>query len=87
MNDWIALDRENGLVAFDTETDSLNASQANLIGLSLAVSVGKACYIPLRHETGDSQTELLGKSKLDVKQIEFDAAIKIIRLILEDLAS
>ncbi|MEC8751319.1 MAG: 5'-3' exonuclease H3TH domain-containing protein, partial [Pseudomonadota bacterium] len=84
LNDWVALIEKNGLVAFDTETDSLNASQAILIGISLAVSVGKACYIPLRHETGDSQTELLGKAKLDVKQIDFDAAIEIIRPILED---
>ena len=84
LREWVGLIEKNGLVAFDTETDSLNASQANLIGMSLAVSVGRACYIPLRHETGGDQTELLEKSKLEAKQIEFAAAIKIIRPILED---
>ena len=56
--DWAAIVERNGLVAFDTETDSLNASQANLIGISLAISDGRACYIPLRHEAGADQAEL-----------------------------
>ncbi|MED5226594.1 MAG: 5'-3' exonuclease H3TH domain-containing protein, partial [Pseudomonadota bacterium] len=82
--DWAAIVERNGLVAFDTETDSLNASQANLIGISLAISDGRACYIPLRHEAGADQVELLGKANLELKQIEFEAAIEIIRPILED---
>ena len=63
---------------------TLNASQANLIGISLAISDGRACYIPLRHEAGADQVELLGKANLELKQIEFEAAIEIIRPILED---
>ena len=82
--DWAAIVERNGLGAFDTETDSLNASQANLIGISLAISDGRACYIPLRHEAGADQVELLGKANLELKQIEFEAAIEIIRPILED---
>lgn len=49
LMDWIAMARETGYVAADTETDSLDAMRANLVGVSLAVAPGKACYIPLGH--------------------------------------
>ena len=39
-----------GLVALDTETDGLDAMRARLLGISLAVAPGRACYVPLRHE-------------------------------------
>jgi DNA polymerase-1 len=38
------------LIAFDTETTSIDAMQAEIVGLSLAVETGHACYIPLRHD-------------------------------------
>lgn len=47
---WCARARQSGYVAVDTETDSLIARQAKLIGLSLAVAPGQAAYIPVRHE-------------------------------------
>jgi DNA polymerase-1 len=47
---WIAEAREAGVVALDTETDSLDALRARLVGVSLATAPGRACYIPLRHE-------------------------------------
>ncbi len=50
LNEWIERARKAGCFAFDTETDSLNARQATLIGLSLAVAPGQAAYVPLRHE-------------------------------------
>lgn len=37
------------MVAVDTETDSLDANTANLVGISLCVAPGRAAYIPLRH--------------------------------------
>ncbi|MEM9750014.1 MAG: DNA polymerase I [Pseudomonadota bacterium] len=46
---WVDAAFEAGLVAVDTETDSLNAMQARLVGVSLAIAPGKACYIPLAH--------------------------------------
>ena len=46
---WIALAHEAGVVAFDTETDSLDPIQAGLVGVSLAVAPGQACYIPIGH--------------------------------------
>ena len=38
------------LVAFDTETTSLDYMDAEIVGLSLAVAAGEACYIPLAHD-------------------------------------
>lgn len=38
------------LVAFDTETTSLDYMEAQLVGLSLAVEVGEAAYIPVGHD-------------------------------------
>ncbi len=50
---WIGWASEIGHVALDTETNSLDAMQADLIGVSLAVAPGRACYIPLQHRGGD----------------------------------
>jgi DNA polymerase-1 len=47
---WIAAAHEAGIVAIDTETDSLSALTANLVGFSLAIAAGRACYVPLRHQ-------------------------------------
>ncbi len=49
LDRWIAAAREIGTVAVDTETDSLTPSTAKLVGVSLSVEPGKACYIPLGH--------------------------------------
>jgi DNA polymerase-1 len=46
---WIQAIKDNGYFAIDTETDSLLASTAKLVGVSLAISPGKACYIPIGH--------------------------------------
>jgi DNA polymerase-1 len=50
---WIGWASEVGHVALDTETTSLDAMQADLVGISLAVAPGRACYIPLQHRGGD----------------------------------
>ncbi|MBW3550201.1 MAG: DNA polymerase I [Proteobacteria bacterium] len=50
LDNWIARLHAADEFAFDTETDSLDALCANLVGLSLAVEPGRACYIPLAHQ-------------------------------------
>ncbi len=49
LRQWIARARAAGMVAIDTETTSLNAMQARLVGISLCIEPGEACYIPLGH--------------------------------------
>jgi DNA polymerase-1 len=46
---WRAAIARAELVAFDTETTSLDPMQARIVGLSFAVEPGRACYIPLAH--------------------------------------
>ncbi len=46
---WIDNAYQQGLVAVDTETTSLDQTQAELVGISLSLGPGKACYIPLAH--------------------------------------
>ena len=48
---WIDNAYQQGLVAVDTETTSLDQTQAELVGISLSLGPGKACYIPLAHMT------------------------------------
>jgi DNA polymerase-1 len=63
---WIDAATEQGRVAVDTETTSLDAMRAELVGLSLALRPGKACYIPLAHRSGAAQGALdLGDGKGD----------------------
>lgn len=83
LKQWLFEIKETGIVAFDTETNSLNATQASLVGISLAISDGRACYIPLRHKCL-SQSNLLTSKTDTIKQIPFDKAISLIKPILED---
>jgi len=50
IDDWIKEAEEAGEFAIDTETSSLDAHQADLIGISLSTKIGKACYIPIGHK-------------------------------------
>ncbi len=47
---WLETLNNAELFAFDTETDSLNYMEANLIGLSFAIEPGKAAYLPVAHD-------------------------------------
>ncbi len=49
LDAWIKRVEQAPLAALDTETDSLDAMRAQLVGISLAVAPGEAAYIPLRH--------------------------------------
>ena len=55
---WMAVVEQAALVATDTETDSLDAMRARLVGISLAVEPGKAAYIPLAHQGPGAPTQL-----------------------------
>ena len=47
---WMAKIKAADLVALDTETTSLDYMSAEVVGLSLAVTVGEAAYIPVGHD-------------------------------------
>ncbi|MEM8811369.1 MAG: DNA polymerase I [Pseudomonadota bacterium] len=77
---WIDEAYEAGRVAVDTETTSLDAMQADLVGVSLATLPGRACYIPLGHSAGD---DLLGGGLVE-GQIPLKEAIALLKPLLED---
>ena len=83
LDQWIAKAFAAGIVAFDTETDALSSSSANLCGLSLAIAPGEACYIPVGHANPDG-LEL--EVAADVNQIPLDAVIAKLKPLLEDPA-
>jgi len=49
IDNWLKEAEEKGELSIDTETNSLNPHLAELVGISLATNIGKACYIPLKH--------------------------------------
>ncbi len=65
IDKWIKEAEEVGEIAVDTETDSLNPHQANLVGISLSNKIGKACYIPVGHKSEGclNKVEVLKKIK------------------------
>jgi len=50
FNDWLEKLKQSSAFAFDTETTSVDYMKAELVGLSFAVDVGKAAYVPLAHD-------------------------------------
>ena len=70
LDEWILEAESVGEVAIDTETNSLDPHQAELVGISMSSKVGKACYIPIGHNSE--------------KCIEKKIVIKKLKPLLED---
>jgi DNA polymerase-1 len=81
LDRYIAAARDTGYIAIDTETDSLDAMRANLVGVSLATEPGKACYIPIAHKAAGGG--LFGGERLE-GQIKLDDVIARLKPLLED---
>lgn len=80
---WIAAAHETGFLAIDTETTNLTPMSADLVGISLCHTVGKAAYLPLGH-VGES-TDLLGGGE-SIQQIQPKDALAALKPLLEDNA-
>ncbi|WP_159996322.1 DNA polymerase I [Roseomonas sp. 18066] len=81
---WVAEARASGLLAIDTETDGLDALNANLVGISLAVAPGRACYIPLRHGPPPGTGDMLQEAPVAPPQMTQDEAVDALRPLLAD---
>ena len=93
LREWIARARERRVFAVDTETDSLDAVRARLVGVSLAVAPGEAAYLPLAHvkagTVGEGEGEsgdLLSEGGPQDGQMGFDEALALLKPLLEDPA-
>jgi DNA polymerase-1 len=73
LDAWLARLRNAPLIAFDTETSTLDPLQADLVGLSFAVEPGKACYIPVGHVYPGAPA-----------QLDRDAVLAALQPVLED---
>ncbi len=80
---WITKATELGYFAFDTETTSLDAMQAELVGVSIATAPNEACYIPLAHTSPDGLGLDL-EDNGDIEQIPFREALDALKPLLED---
>jgi len=73
LDKWIKILEEKEVIAVDTETDSLNPLEANLVGVSFSYAPNKACYIPLAHKEKSLRKEIVLKK---IKGILEDPSIK-----------
>ncbi|MDO5706781.1 MAG: 5'-3' exonuclease H3TH domain-containing protein, partial [Paracoccus sp. (in: a-proteobacteria)] len=79
---WIATIRDTGHVAIDTETTGLDEMQADLVGISLAIAPGRACYIPVGHVAGAG--DLFGSADLVPGQLPMADVLAALRPVLQD---
>lgn len=73
LDAWLARLQQAEIAAVDTETDSLDAMRARLVGISFAVEPGRAAYVPLAHAGPDAP-----------EQLPLDAVLERLRPWLED---
>ena len=91
LQDWVTRARYAGALAIDTETTSLDESRADLVGISLCVQPGHACYVPLAHrlpepasvlQTSGDQSSSPQREPLE--QIPLVAALDLLRPLFAD---
>jgi DNA polymerase-1 len=81
LDTWLREARDKGRFAFDTETTSLDAMQAELVGFAIATEPGRACYVPLGHRAAAGSFDFGDATPV---QIPLRAAIDRLKPILED---
>jgi len=91
LHGWVDEVYQKGSVAVDTETTSLDQSRAELVGISLSIEPGRACYIPVGHtnpvqsETGTLLASTADSTRdPDPLQIQLDKALEVLRPMLAD---
>ncbi len=82
---WIDRANGRGYVAVDTETTGLNEMTAELVGISMCVEAGDACYVPLLHKNAATD-DLFGSDELAEGQMALDEAVAMLKPLLEDPA-
>jgi DNA polymerase-1 len=81
LSAWIVRAGDEGLVAIHVDASSPDPLQGELIGVSLAVKPGEACYIPVGHRTGED--DLFNGSGLAPDQLAEAEAIALLKPLLE----
>jgi DNA polymerase-1 len=88
LDKWIAQAAEAGIVAFAAETPAQNGAKGQLVGFSLAIEPGRACYVPLAHRKQAAQGSLDLGGAADgegaPEQVVLDQAIARLKPLLEE---
>ncbi len=89
LKTWIDNAFQQGLVAVDTETTSLDQTRAELVGISLSLHPGNACYIPVGHVAPGVSTsmDLLEQGQPETEkpqQIPLQTVLDMVRPVLTD---
>jgi len=79
---WIGKAYDAGRVAFDTETTSIDPMVAELVGFSMAVAPGDACYVPLGHRAASDSFDF--GSHDGIEQIPVVEALALLKPLLEE---
>lgn len=83
LTKWIERIYEHGYVAVDTETTGLDTMRVDLVGISLCVTAGEACYIPLIHKESAGD-DLFASDELAEGQMNLDVVLTMLKPMLED---
>ncbi|MEP1767099.1 MAG: DNA polymerase I [Sulfitobacter sp.] len=83
LQTWLDKIYARGYVAVDTETTGLNDMTADLVGISLCVEAGEACYIPLIHKANRGD-DLFGSDDLAQGQMDTETALQMLTPMLKD---
>ena len=78
---WIKNIEIKGIVSIDTETTSIDAVSAELVGISLSIEPGNAIYIPLNHKSKEG-----GLIADKINQLDTDLVLSLLKPILEDVS-
>ena len=85
LKEWIHRAQRQGYFGLDTETDALDAHESGLVGISLALAPGDACYIPLAHIDPDSDPDAGDMFGQDPpRQIPLQTALAALKPLFED---
>ncbi len=79
LNRWCEEILEKKFFAIDTETTSLDALNAEIVGISMCIDLGKACYIPIAHQTNQPEHK-----DIEEKQLAKDIVLKRLQPLLAD---
>ena len=82
LKTWVEKIIDKGLFAFDTETTGLNPQQDKIVGMSIAVNAGDACYIPLKH-INNHKTDLFSETSADIPQLSKEIVCKYLKPLFE----
>ncbi|MDD8023015.1 MAG: DNA polymerase I [Paracoccaceae bacterium] len=82
LTEWLDAARAKGWMAVDTETTSLDEMRADLVGVSICTTPGRAAYIPLGHTIGGD--DLFGGTERAPDQMPMAEALALLKPVLED---